>query len=213
MFVTFSITIIISSFFVISVYNTVHSAFFLILSFFNGSCLLLLSGSDFLGFLFIIIYVGAISVLFLFVIMILNLNQFDFSQKHMKLDSPSYLFYLFLFSCCFLSFVYIIFIMLTWPAYNHAIPSTYLLNYIQIIDSINNVNTFSQILYTHYFFYLLLSGVILLAAMVGSVYLTLNKVSFFKKTSKFQQAHNQISRISSASISLIKYKRYHDLSC
>ncbi|OED35883.1 hypothetical protein AB834_03770 [PVC group bacterium (ex Bugula neritina AB1)] len=211
MFITFSITIIISSFFVISVYNTVHSAFFLILSFFNGSCLLILSGSDFLGFLFIIIYVGAISVLFLFVIIILNLNQFDFSQKHIKLDSPSYLFYIFLFSCGFLSFVYIIFIMLTWPAYDQAIPTLYLLNYIQIIDSVNNVNTFSQILYSYYFFYLLLSGVILLTAMVGSVYLTLNKVSFFQKVSKFQQVHNQISRISSASISIIRYKNHYDL--
>jgi len=74
-FYTFSLIAIISAIMVIVSKNTVHSVFFLILDFITISCLFLMIGAEFLGLIMLIVYVGAVAVLFLFVVMMLNVTQ------------------------------------------------------------------------------------------------------------------------------------------
>jgi NADH-quinone oxidoreductase subunit J len=187
------------------VQNTVYAAFFLILSFFNGACLLLLVGSDFLGLLFLIIYVGAISVLFLFVIIILNLNlgiSSKFESNFNFFKSYYFIFLSFLLFLCFVIFCNIYFFkeisnsVLIYPTY---------LEWISNLDFIYSLGIFSQVLYTYYFFFLLFVGFILLLAMVGSVFITLDKTGrgiFIKSQFSF----SQISRDPISSVFILKQK-------
>lgn len=87
LFSLFSLFSLLSASFVISLNNAVQSVLFLVLTFFNVACLLLLLGAEFFAFLLIIVYVGAIAVLFLFVIMMLNLNL-NFQTTYFGITFP-----------------------------------------------------------------------------------------------------------------------------
>ena len=84
-FYTFSLIAIFSAIMVIASKNTVHSVFFLILDFISISCLFIMIGAEFLGMIMLIVYVGAVAVLFLFVVMMLNVAQ----QKNQWFESTS----------------------------------------------------------------------------------------------------------------------------
>jgi NADH-quinone oxidoreductase subunit J len=181
---------------VISVRNPVHSVLFLILTFLGVSGLLLLSELDFLPLMFIIIYVGAIAVLFLFVVMMLDIKISEIkgdSFKYLPLGS-------------FLGFIFCFEVLIN-TSQSIAISTNdldfflYDINWLTKIDYISNIKALGQLLYTHYFLYFLESGIILLVAMVGAIVLTLE---FEKKPVHKQFIFRQLSRDPNKSIHYIE---------
>ena len=159
----FSILLIISSVLVFISKNPVHSVLFLILTFCNASGILFLFNAEFLGLVFLIIYVGAIAVLFLFVVMMLNVKTYKTSDTF--------------FSLFFGGFILIvqIFLILEKTFSNSKfwignLPYTFE-NY---LDSLNSIDVIGQGLYNYYLVCFLLAGLVLLVAMIGAIALTLN---------------------------------------
>jgi NADH-quinone oxidoreductase subunit J len=160
----FLLILIISSFLVFFSENAVHSVLFLILVFCIAAAILIIFGVEFLGLLFIIIYVGAIAVLFLFVIMMLNIKLYSF----VKLSNLPIFFLSF---CIILIELFFLFKDL----FNSITLDT--LNFFEfssLIDSLSNIHIFGQVLYNYYLICFLLAGLLLLIAMIGAIVLTLN---------------------------------------
>ena len=168
--------LLISSIFVIFAENPVHSVLFLILSFFNVSCILLLFQVEFLSLLFLIIYVGAIAVLFLFVIMMLNVKVQ--SSNDLSFIAPLIFFGIILSTQVFFNVKNLFF------------EPKNILNYEIIFDSLSNIDIFGQTLYNNFLVCFLIAGLILLVAMVGAIVLTLN----FKSHRKGEIFSRQLSR-------------------
>ena len=175
----FFLTVLLSSsFFLILSKNPVYSVLFLILIFFCSASIAILFGVDFMGILFIIVYVGAIAVLFLFVVMMLDL----------KVDSMFlYESYRLLFLIVFLFFVIFylmyhfdfLFIFQKKIEYNN--------NFFSSLDSFFNIDIFGQCLYNYFLPCFLIAGIILLLAMLGAISLTLKYRSNRKSQLVFKQ--------------------------
>ena len=182
-FYTFSLIAIISAIMVTVSKNTVHSVFFLILDFISISCLFIMIGAEFLGMIMIIVYVGAVAVLFLFVVMMLNVaqqkNQWFASEENSKHIPVGLI-------ISTIIFFELIIVIGGWK-YK---PDLFDLN--NSMDNLNVSNTHSigQILYTDYIHVFQISGMILLVAMIGAIVLTFRKREGVKKQSYI----NQISR-------------------
>ena len=182
-FYTFSFIAVISAIMVTVSKNTVHSVFFLILDFISISCLFIMIGAEFLGMIMLIVYVGAVSVLFLFVVMMLNVaqqkNQWFASEENSKHIPVGLI-------ISTIIFFELIIVIGGWK-YK---PDLFDLN--NSIDNLNVSNTHSigQILYTDYIHVFQISGMILLVAMIGAIVLTFRKREGVKKQSYI----NQISR-------------------
>jgi NADH-quinone oxidoreductase subunit J len=192
LFLVLSFFLLTSAILVISSQNPVHSVFFLVLVFLISAFLLLLLEIEFISLLFILVYVGAIAVLFLFVVMMLDIKI----NKHEK----DFLVYLPIGS--FLGIVFFLEIFLTFQD-NFVLTIQNTEGYTQwlsSLDSITNVEMLGQLLYTYYFFYFLIAGIILLVAMIGAIVLTLN----FSQKAKHQSVFKQILRKKHNSIFLIK---------
>ena len=182
-FYTFSIIAVISAIMVTVSKNTVHSVFFLILDFISISCLFIMIGAEFLGMIMLIVYVGAVAVLFLFVVMMLNVaqqkNQWFASEENSKHIPVGLI-------ISTIIFFELIIVIGGWK-YK---PDLIDLN--NSMDNLNVSNTHSigQILYTDYIHVFQISGMILLVAMIGAIVLTFRKREGVKKQSYI----NQISR-------------------
>lgn len=165
-----SISLIFFSFCVINLTNPIHSALYLVCCFLNGAVILFLLGADFLGFIFIIIYVGAIAVFFLLVIMMLNIKTDPASFGFIKYGPLS------VFICFIFIFEFILpFVQNTTITNFNNFSTDIFWSQINIgTHVIENCQMFSQILYTHYFIFLLLVGLILLIALLGSMMLTVS---------------------------------------
>ena len=194
LFFTFSALSIIFSFFVIMSKNPVHSILSLILVFFNSAGLLILLGAEFLAMLFIIVYVGAVAVLFLFVIMMLNIKI-----NTVNTSMYSYLPILLLFGLTFFLEVYLIFYLDLVSLNLYSLPDLFsannlFLNFLDVWQSkvyfLNNVAVLGNLLYTTYSYLFIVSGVILLVSMIGAISLTLHRRNDIKR----QQIHKQIER-------------------
>ena len=186
-FYLFSFITIASSLAVISARNTIHAVFFLILDFVSVSCLFIMMGAEYLGMLTLIVYVGAVAVLFLFVVMMLNVNYSD-----LKSGFLSYLPFGGL-----IGIVLIIEIGLmigTWK-YRDAFIKT---SEIKINSDLSNTEAIGNVLYTEYLHYFQISGLILLVAMIGAILLTYRR----KDNLKRQDITTQVSRERSDSIQL-----------
>ena len=186
-FFLFSFITIASSLAVISAKNTIHAVFFLILDFVSVSCLFIMMGAEYLGMLTLIVYVGAVAVLFLFVVMMLNVNYSD-----LKSGFLSYLPFGGL-----IGIVLIIEIGLmigTWK-YRDAFIKT---SEIKINSNLSNTEAIGNVLYTEYLHYFQISGLILLVAMIGAILLTYRR----KDNLKRQDITTQVSRERSESIEL-----------
>lgn len=175
---------VLSSILVIRSENPVHSVFFLVLVFLTSALILFLLEIEFISLLFILVYVGAIAVLFLFVVMMLDI-------KISMLDKD-YMIYLPL--GLFLGFIFFFEIYLSlyqnfFPSAN-IVNSNIYMNWISSVDTLSNIETLGQLLYTYYFFYFLIAGIILLIPMIGAIVLTLN----FSFKSKVQYEFAQILR-------------------
>ena len=163
-FYTFSFIAIVSAIMVTVSKNTVHSVFFLILDFISISCLFIMIGAEFLGMIMLIIYVGAVAVLFLFVVMMLDFN-FTKSKENVLQYMPFGIFIGVVFICELI----IVLINTRLDLANIQILANPFSNF----SDMTNTQALGSVLYTDYILYFQLSGVILLVAMIGSIVLTL----------------------------------------
>ena len=192
-FYTFSIIAIVSAIMVTASKNTVHSVFFLILDFISISCLFIMIGAEFLGMIMLIVYVGAVAVLFLFVVMMLNVaqqkNQWfssEASSKHIPVGLI----------ISTLIFVELIIVVGGWK-YK---PDLFDINNSLESTKVSNTHSLGQVLYTDYIHVFQISGMILLVAMIGAIVLTFRK----RVGVKTQSYINQISRERSDGVSVVK---------
>ena len=171
---------LISSIMVISARNPVHSVLFLILAFFNAAGLLILMEMEFLSLIFIVVYVGAIAVLFLFVVMMLNVKISEVEDEVLQ--------YLPVGGTIGLIFLFLIFFIIEgdFVSFNGQANSIYL-DWFQQVDVVSNIETLGQVLYTEYLVYFLLAGGVLLVAMVGAIVLTMSTRTSLRRQLIFQQ--------------------------
>ena len=191
-FYFFSFVAIISAIMVTVSKNTVHSVFFLILDFISISCLFIMIGAEFLGMIMLIVYVGAVAVLFLFVVMMLNVAQQKnqwFSARESSKHIPIGLI------ISVIIFFELIIVIGGWK-YKPDLVSAMSLN---IDSSISNTHAIGYVIYTDYIHIFQLSGMILLVAMVGAIVLTFRQRSGVKRQSYF----SQISREKSDGVEMI----------
>ena len=190
-FYIFSFIAIISAVMVTASKNTVHSVFFLILDFVSISCLFIMIGAEFLGMMMLIVYVGAVAVLFLFVVMMLNVTQ-QKNEWFASSSSSSHIPMGLLISV--IIFFEIVIVIGGWKYKTDVInsfPS-------EINLDITNTHSIGYVLYTDYIHVFQISGMILLTAMIGAIVLTFRQRTGIKRQSYLKQ----ISRERNESIEL-----------
>ncbi len=194
-FYIFSLIAIISALMVTISKNTVHSVFFLILDFISISCLFIMIGAEFLGMIMLIVYVGAVAVLFLFVVMMLNVAK----QKNTWFKSSSNLSHIPI--GLFVSLIIFFELIIVVGGWKYK-PE--LLNSISLtISEETNTHSIGSVLYTNYIHLFQLSGMILLVAMIGAIILTFRKRDGLKRQSYFKQ----ISRERSEGVELVDIEK------
>jgi NADH-quinone oxidoreductase subunit J len=181
---------VVSALMVVLATSPIESVLFLVLTFFNAGIILFLYNLEFFGLTFIIIYVGAIAVLFLFVIMMLNIKLYS-----RLIDSLTYKNFFIYFVGFSITYIILINLYLninqSFPAILNTFSNSSLITKNSYhFDDLSNINTFGQILYNNYIFYLPLAGLVLLIALVGVIVLTLH----FNKIKKNQLEFRQLSR-------------------
>ena len=185
-FYFFSIVAIVSAIMVTASKNTVHSVFFLILDFISISCLFIMIGAEFLGMIMLIVYVGAVAVLFLFVVMMLNVaqqkNQWFISEE----DSGHIPIGLLISAIIFFELIIVI------GGWKYK-PDLFDINNSVNNFSVSNTHSLGQVLYTDYIHVFQISGMILLVAMIGAIVLTFRKRSGVKTQSYLKQISRERS--------------------
>ena len=175
-FYIFAGILLFSAAMVITVRNPVHSILFLILGFFNAAGLFLIAGAEFLAMLLIIVYVGAIAVLFLFVVMMLDI---DFSslregaQKHAALG------------LC----LGLVLLLELWMALSHwkVLPADSDVSLTTNVQHLTNTEALGALVYTHYVLLFQACGIVLLVAMMGAITLTLRDHSTSRRQNVARQ--------------------------
>ena len=185
-FYTFSFIAVISAIMVTVSKNTVHSVFFLILDFISISCLFIMIGAEFLGMIMLIVYVGAVAVLFLFVVMMLNVAQ-QKNQWFASEESSGHIPVGLIIST--IIFFELIIVIGGWK-YK---PDLFDLNNVVNNFSVSNTHSLGQVLYTDYIHVFQLSGMILLVAMIGAIVLTFRQRTGVKKQSYIKQISRERS--------------------
>ena len=184
-FYIFSLIAIVSAIMVIVSKNTVHSVFFLILDFISISCLFIMIGAEFLGMIMLIVYVGAVAVLFLFVVMMLNVAQ-QKNQWFLSKSSSGHIPVGLIIST--IIFFELIIVVGGWKYKPELLNSSN-----QIADSISNTHMLGLVLYTDYIHIFQISGMILLIAMIGAIVLTFRQREGVKKQSYIKQISRERS--------------------
>ena len=186
-FYVFSTIAIVSAIMVTASKNTVHSVFFLILDFISVSCLFIMIGAEFLGMIMLIVYVGAVAVLFLFVVMMLNVAQQKnqwFSSSQSSRHIPIGLI------IGTIIFFELIIVIGGWKYKPELIEKT---NSTSSFEGISNTHSLGQILYTDYIHIFQISGMVLLVAMIGAIVLTFRQREGVKKQSYIKQISRERS--------------------
>ena len=188
-FYFFSVIAILSSLMVITSRSTVNSVFFLILDFISVGCLFIMVGAEFLGMIILIVYVGAVAVLFLFVVMMLNVAEQKQSWFIGKQSThiPSGLI------VSILILLELLVVVGGWKYKDDLMSSSTL-----SLSNISNTHQLGSAMYTDYILYFQLAGVILLLSMIGAILLTFRERPGVKKQSYI----TQISREPSTSIEM-----------
>ena len=173
LFYIFSSLLVLSSVLVITSQNAIFSVLFLVLSFLSSSSLLFLLKCEFLSLIFILIYVGAIAILFLFVVMMLDLKTIQ-----NKRDSLKYLPFGFIIGIVFLTEILLI-VKETFKSnpYKSDLLYNFYTNWYDKIDSFTEIQTLGQIIYTQYVLQFLIAGNVLLLATIAAVVLTISTKS------------------------------------
>ena len=191
-FYIFSFIAVISAVMVTVSKNTVHSVFFLILDFISISCLFIMIGAEFLGMIMLIVYVGAVAVLFLFVVMMLNVahqkNTF-FKSTHGSRHIPIGLL------VSLIIFFELVIVVGGWK-YKSSFLDTRSLN---LDGGLTNTHQIGNVMYTEYIHLFQISGIILLLSMIGAIVLTYRKREGVKRQNYF----NQITRERDESVQLV----------
>ena len=191
-FYLFSSMAVLSALMVISARNPVHSVLFLIFSFVNAAGLFVLLGAEFLAMILIVVYVGAVAVLFLFVVMMLDINFVKLREGFLQ-----YLPFGALLGLVLVIELGILYLTDTSSNFNN---SQILLE--PKINETENTKMIGQLLYTKYFYLFQICGIILLVAMIGSITLTLRDKGGVKK----QNIDNQNTLDASKAIEKKKVK-------
>jgi len=187
-FFLFSSITVISSIAVISSRNPVHSVFFLILAFVNSAGIFVLAGAEFLAMILLIVYVGAVAVLFLFVVMMLNIGV-----EEIKTQAKKYMF----------SGILVALILLLELVFSFSNLDVIYQKSNNEVNQLSNTHEIGKILYTDYFLPFQIAGCILLVAMLGAIILTLRKREGVLR----QDITEQITRKKEDSIEIIKVER------
>jgi len=194
-FYFFSFIAVIAAIMVTRSKNTVHGVFFLILDFISVSCLFIMIGAEFLGMIMLIVYVGAVAVLFLFVVMMLNVNIKETALEKVKEFRGVKPIGILVGVVIFLELIVVIG---GWKfKENVLITSSLVVN-----QDLTNTESLGNVLYTDYVYLFQISGLILLVAMIGAIVLTYKK----KEGIKRQNVFSQISREKRDSVTLAKVK-------
>ena len=184
-----------SAFMVIAAPNPVHAVLFLILAFFNAAGLFVLLGAEFLAMILIVVYVGAVLVLFLFVVMMLDV---DFAElragflKYLPIGA----------TVGILLLIELIFIVTAWAVAPGAVAQA------PVSGSIGNTRALGQILYTKSVYLFEAAGLILLVAMIGAIVLTLHH----KRDVKRQNVPQQVARRREEAVELVEVETGRGLS-
>ena len=188
-FYFFSVIAIFSSLMVITSRSTVNSVFFLILDFISVGCLFIMIGAEFLGMIILIVYVGAVAVLFLFVVMMLNVAEQKQSWfiGRQSTHIPSGLI------VSILILLELLVVVGGWKYKDDLMSSSTL-----SLSNVSNTHQLGLVMYTDYILYFQLAGMILLLSMIGAILLTFRERSGVKKQSYI----NQISREPATSIEI-----------
>lgn len=167
--------------------NPVHAVLFLILCFFNAAGLFLILGAEFLAFILVIVYVGAVAVLFLFVVMMLDIDFRELRRGFIR--------YLPVAAAVGLVLVVELIVMVSgWVFADGAVPTD------QFTNAVENTRALGRVLYTDYFYPFQVSGIILLVAMIGAIVLTLRD----RKDARRQNIERQLDRKISDVIEVVK---------
>lgn len=183
-FYIFAILTFFSGVLVITARNPIHSVLFLILAFFNSSGLLILLGAEFLAMILVIVYVGAVAVLFLFVVMMLDTNS-HILKRNIKQN------------LILGSFVGLILMFELIGLSSGFFPEQFHEKKLIISD---NTRDLGFVLYTKYAYIFELSGLVLFVAMIGAIVLTMRE----RTGSRRQKISEQVSRLRSESVELVK---------
>ena len=180
-FYIFSIIAVFSAIMVTVSKNTVHSVFFLILDFITISCLFIMIGAEFIGMIMLIVYVGAVAVLFLFVVMMLNVSQQKNEWLSGEKNSNHIPIGLLISGVIFFELIIVV------GGWKHKPELLKTFSSIGIDLSTTNTHEIGKVLYTDYIHLFQLSGMILLVAMIGAIVLTFRKREGIRRQSYFKQ--------------------------
>ncbi len=162
-FYVFAAILLLSAAMVVSARNPVHSVLFLILAFFNASALFLIAGAEFLAMILLIVYVGAVAVLFLFVVMMLDINFSELRegfQRYLPVGAT-------------IGVVLLVELLsLVWGGWKFA-PAATTLRLSPATAGLHNTADLGRLIYTDYILLFQVSGLVLLVAMIGAIVLTL----------------------------------------
>jgi NADH-quinone oxidoreductase subunit J len=190
-FYLFASVTVASAFMVVASRNPVHSVLFLILAFVNAAGLFLLLGAEFLAMLLIVVYVGAVAVLFLFVVMMLDVDFAEFRQGFLN-----YLPIGALIGLIFL--VELLVVVGAWVIDPQIVRAPVA----PIPGNVTNTAAIGQVLYTQYVYYFQAAGLVLLVAMIGAIVLTLRDRPGVKR----QHVPTQNARTKEAAMDVRKVK-------
>jgi NADH-quinone oxidoreductase subunit J len=196
-FYLFAGVCIASAIMVIAAKNSVHSVLFLILAFVNAAGLFVLMGAEFLAMILIVVYVGAVAVLFLFVVMMLDVDFAELRQGFLN--------YLPIGGVVGAILLAELLVVVGAWAINPAVPKAITA---PIAADISNTQALGLVLYTRYVYFFEAAGVILLVAMIGAIVMTLHH----KPGVKRQSIAEQVARRRSTAIEIVKVKSGQGLS-
>ena len=197
LFYLFASFAIASGIMVIQSRNPVHSVLFLILVFFNSAGLLILLGVDFFAMVFLVVYVGAIAVLFLFVVMMLNIKLAEISEKKLRyLPIGGFLGLLFLGEMVLIvnnDLIPWLGSSELWTSMPQTNPGPWT-SWAQLLEAVTPLESVGALLYTYYFYFFIVASLILLVAMLGAIVLTLHKGVYVKRQEVFDQNTREFAK-------------------
>ena len=188
-FYLFAAVVVASAFMVIAARNPVHSVLWLILAFFNAAGLFLLLGAEFLAMILVVVYVGAVAVLFLFVVMMLDVDFAELRQGFLQYVPIG----------AMIGIIFLVELLLVLTTWTFA-PETVAVAQVPIPDDMSNTAAIGQLMYTKYVLFFQLAGMVLLVAMVGAIVLTLRHKAGIKR----QDISVQVARTPATAIEVRK---------
>jgi NADH-quinone oxidoreductase subunit J len=191
MFYVFAAVAVASGFMVIAARNPVHAVLFLILAFFNSAGLFVLIGAEFIAMILVIVYVGAVAVLFLFVVMMLDINFAELKQGFLQYLPVGGLIGLIL-------LVELVLVLGSWQL----MPGGKVLAAAPPAAEVQNTQALGLLLYTRYVYLFQGAGLILLVAMIGAIVLTLRSREGVRR----QSIARQTARTREEAVAVVKVK-------